>query len=297
MLSIIICSKQENISNALARNIQLTVGIDYEIITIDNSKNQFSIFSAYNEGFRRSRFPNLCFVHEDVYFHTQDWGNKLIKHLSNKQTGIIGLAGGRLITRVPSSWSVFDKSMNIIQSDKSSKDSKKHFTPKNYGEELREVLLLDGVLLAMRREIFGAIKFDESLNGFHAYDLDISLQSLHEGYKNFVAYDFEVEHFSKGYRDKKYFENQILVFKKWQQILPINLNDLSNDEIKQIETKRLKQLLHKMIVRKFKLIEIKNNLNYFAQQTDQNKKFKFNYFTLLHIFFVRLLRCPDVLFK
>lgn len=297
MLSIIICSKQKNISDILAQNIQNTVGVNYEIITIDNSKNQFSIFSAYNEGFRRSKFPNLCFVHEDVYFHTQNWGAKLIEHLSNKQTGIIGLAGGRLITRVPSSWSILDKSMNIIQSDKSSNERLKYFTPSNYNEKLREVLLLDGVLLAMRSDIFGIIKFDESLNGFHAYDLDISFQSLYHGYKNFVAYDFEVEHFSKGYRDKKYFENQILVFRKWQKILPINLNGLPDIKLKQIETKKLKQLLHKMIVRKFTITEIKNNLNYFSQQINQQKKLKFNYLTHIHIFFVRLLRCPDFLFK
>ena len=297
MLSIIICSKQKKISETLEQNIHTTIGVEHEIISIDNSKGLFSIFSAYNEGYRRSNYENLCFVHEDVYFHTQNWGQKLVNYLSNKQTGIVGLAGGRLIPRIPSSWSAHDKSINIIQSDKEGKERIKHFLPNNYNENLREVLLLDGVLLAMRRELFQHIQFDESLGGFHAYDLDISIQSVHKGFKNYVAYDFELEHFSKGYRDKKYFENQISVFKKWQSILPINLTELSNDEIKEFEIKRLKQLFHKMIVRRFTLKEIKSNLSYFSSQLNTTNEFKYNTLTKFHIFMVRLIRCPDFLFK
>lgn len=297
MLSIIICSKQKKISDNLEQNIHSSIGIDYEIISIDNSTNKFSIFSAYNEGYKQSKYPNLCFVHEDVYFHTQDWGKKLIEHLSNKQTGIVGLAGGRLASRIPSSWSAHDKSVNILQSDKTSKERVKHFFPKDYNEKLREVVLLDGVLLAMRRDLFKDIQFDESFKGFHAYDLDISLQSINKGYKNFVAYDFELEHFSKGYRDKKYFENQILVFKKWQNLLPIDLNGLSNKQIEYFEKERLKQLFHKMIVRRFTLKEIKSNLIYFGKQTAIVHKSNYNILTVIHIFIVRLMRCPDFLFK
>ena len=50
MISIIICSRFQSISKELKDNIENTVGVVHEIICIDNSKSQYDIFSAYNEG-------------------------------------------------------------------------------------------------------------------------------------------------------------------------------------------------------------------------------------------------------
>ena len=44
MLSIIICSKFAELSSILTANIHETVGVDYEIIHIDNSQSTHSIF-------------------------------------------------------------------------------------------------------------------------------------------------------------------------------------------------------------------------------------------------------------
>ena len=55
MISIIICSRFQSISKELKDNIENTVGVVHEIICIDNSKSQYNIFSAYNEGVKRSQ--------------------------------------------------------------------------------------------------------------------------------------------------------------------------------------------------------------------------------------------------
>lgn len=52
MLSLIICSRTPRISEELERNIAETIGCEYELVVIDNSKNKYSIFSAYNQGVR-----------------------------------------------------------------------------------------------------------------------------------------------------------------------------------------------------------------------------------------------------
>lgn len=52
MISCIICSRQPDISAELKENIATTVGCEYELVVIDNSKDEYSIFSAYNEGVR-----------------------------------------------------------------------------------------------------------------------------------------------------------------------------------------------------------------------------------------------------
>ena len=55
MISIIICNRAHPINLSLQRNIQDTVGVEYEIVAIDNSRGNYNIFQAYNEGVRRAK--------------------------------------------------------------------------------------------------------------------------------------------------------------------------------------------------------------------------------------------------
>ena len=50
MVSIVICNRSNRISPVLEKNISETIGIEYEVVCIDNSKNQYNIFQAYNIG-------------------------------------------------------------------------------------------------------------------------------------------------------------------------------------------------------------------------------------------------------
>ena len=79
MISIIICSRNLGIDPKLSTNITSTIGCEYELIVIDNSQNKYSIFQAYNIGIEKSTSEIICFVHEDVLFHSKDWGKKLIE--------------------------------------------------------------------------------------------------------------------------------------------------------------------------------------------------------------------------
>ena len=54
MISCVICSRQPDISAELKENIASTIGCEYELIVIDNSKNEHSIYSAYNQGVVKS---------------------------------------------------------------------------------------------------------------------------------------------------------------------------------------------------------------------------------------------------
>ena len=97
MISIIICSKHSQISNELEQNIKTTIGnIPYEIIVIDNSKNNHSIFLAYNKGTEVAKYPYLCFMHEDILFHSSEWGEIIISKLQDS-TGILGVIGSHYI--------------------------------------------------------------------------------------------------------------------------------------------------------------------------------------------------------
>jgi len=298
MLSIIICSKNKTLSKEFVDNINITIGVDYEIIHIDNSENTHSIFSAYNTGFAKSTSPYICFVHEDVFFHSMNWGDSVIAHLQDRKTGIIGLAGVDLVSRVPAAWSgFFSQSKNIIQSDSTGKKQTKIIRlPVDFDQLKRPVIMLDGVFMCMRRELMESMHFDENMKGFHGYDFDISIQSTVKGYVNYVIYDLNLEHFARGRTDGFYYRNLISVFRKWESYLPLFLKDISDNqknEISKIEENNLFRLIKKMIRKGFTSSEIKTEAIHFSKIIGSKNVVGY---LQIRIFLIRLFICPKYLF-
>lgn len=237
MLSLIICSREADISQGLKENIRETIGIQYELIVIDNSKNKYSIFSAYNEGVRRAKYPYLCFMHEDILYHTHDWGGRVINHFKTEKIGIIGVAGGHYLSNTPSTWlSAQINSINILESSWTNGiRTTKHIAELDYLKGLStEVVAVDGVWFCIPKSLFSTISFDETtFNGFHFYDLDICFQARSVGSKVLVISDILIEHFSSGNFNQIWFENSIIFHNKWKNYLPqIAGVDLTNDEIR-----------------------------------------------------------------
>lgn len=248
MISIIICSKNKNTLLNLTSNIQKTIGCKYELVVIDNSQQQYSIFSAYNAGVEKSVMPYLCFVHEDVEFLTDSWGEKLINHLKSPKTGFIGVAGGEAMLRVPFGWPAVNGAYNITHSTLHQNkiiDCKETF-PAGGGLTPIPVVLLDGVFLATTKNLFQKIRFDEHLSGFHGYDLDISLQAIQNGYSNYVVFDIDIKHFSKGKFDRENVEALLKINAKWEKILPVFEHSYTPDLITKVLHKAEKSALKKL---------------------------------------------------
>ena len=75
MISIIICNRVTEVDESILINIKECVGdVVYEVISIDNSKNGYDIFQAYNIGVRKAQYPIICFMHDDILFHSYNWG-------------------------------------------------------------------------------------------------------------------------------------------------------------------------------------------------------------------------------
>ncbi|SEF94605.1 Glycosyltransferase like family protein [Halpernia humi] len=214
MLSIIISSYQKDFYENLVENINETIGeaFLYEILPIWNPK-LMGICAAYNLGAKKSKFENLLFLHEDLIFKTKNWGEKLISHLTQKNTGIIGVAGSSYVPKAPFSWTVAEKYnvVNILQGNKEDANSILLNSTKS---NRNKVFAVDGVFLAVKKEVFNQCKFDEDLlKGFHGYDLDFSL-SVAKQFQNYVIDDILIEHFSKGNLDCEWLQANIKVRQK-----------------------------------------------------------------------------------
>jgi len=214
MISIIICSRTASISDALIKNIDQTIGIAYELVIIDNSNNVYSIFSAYNEGVKRSKYEVLCFMHDDIIFKTNDWGKSVMNRFNAPNLGAIGVAGSPYYAILPGAWwSGGYISQSIYGEQELAYQTKK--------DNALPVVVLDGLWFCVRKSLFSMIRFDDTtFNGFHFYDIDISLQIQQKGYKILSVYDILIQH-SSGKLDTTWLTNALLLQNKWKINLPI----------------------------------------------------------------------------
>lgn len=231
MLSVIICSVNTSALEKVKENITATAGVKHEIIAIDNSAGAYGICAAYNKGAAMASYPFLCFVHEDVAFETNNWGNIVIELLSQKETGLLGIAGGDTISTVPSTWSVsfYSNEINIIQQYKRKDKKAEHVFKTNEAipGKTKKVIAIDGVFMCTRKEIFEELCFDEkTFPGFHGYDIDFSMQ-VGRKYELVVTSDILVRHFSEGNPDKKWMDTILTFRKKWKTHLPVSVHPLT----------------------------------------------------------------------
>lgn len=222
MISIIICSRANTISDRLLHNIQETISVEYELIVIDNSENKYSIFEAYNIGLNKSKNEIICFIHDDINLITKDWGKVLIDIFTkNTNIGLIGIAGAKSKTKMPSAWWDCPQEnlcINIIQHF--SYKEKEHWFRGFEETSLKEVVAVDGVFMAARK--VSTILFNTQLTGFHNYDLNLSFEYLKKGYKVFVTKDILLEHFSIGVLNESWYRSTLDFHKVYENFLPLN---------------------------------------------------------------------------
>tara|TARA_R110002073_G_scaffold336555_1_gene535389 strand:- start:924 stop:1775 length:852 start_codon:yes stop_codon:yes gene_type:complete len=253
MISIIICSRTQIISSDLSDNINKTIGCEYELIVIDNSQNNYSIFQAYNQGIKQSNGNYWCFMHDDILFHTQNWGTKIKEIFSNDaQIGLLGVAGAKLKTKMPSAWwDCPHKFMvtNIIHASVNNK-KEKQYHGFDYGDNV-EVATVDGVFMVIRANEL--IRFDERLMGFHNYDFNLAIQMVKQLLKVVVTNQILIEHSSIGNIDKTWITSALTFDKYHSNMLPLNPSkSLNNKEMKAIEFKNGMLFCEKLIQYQFK---------------------------------------------
>lgn len=244
MISLIICSRQPDIPQSLKDNIAETIGVEYELVIIDNSENRYSIFQAYNEGVRRARYPYLCFMHDDILYHTQDWGEKVIEHFQDEKVGLIGVVGGHYLPDCPTYWHttrcisgrLLDSKGKLWDWDRFSKEVKSI-----------DVVSVDGVWFCIAKKMFDKIGFDEiTFDSFHAYDIDICLQVWKFNHACKVIKDILISHKSWGNYPNAYYNAMQKCYDKWKSFLPfikgIELDEADIEDRKYFANKEFEYL-------------------------------------------------------
>lgn len=230
MISLIICSRDAAALAAVSQNITATIGVPYEVLAIDNSQGKYGICEAYNLGAARAQYELLCFMHEDVAFHTPDWGAIVAEILADHSIGVIGVAGGMHVLNAPSGWwSVYEhQRMQVIQTTPAYPRSLDIINPLQ--EELADVAAVDGLWLCSRKAVWEQHPFDEqTFPAFHFYDLDYCTQ-VFQHLRICVTFRILVEHFSTGSINTGWLLTALQYQRKWQKRLPFGVVELSTTQ-------------------------------------------------------------------
>ncbi len=238
MFSIIVCSIRPAEAEALRLNIKNTIGSDipFEVIAYDNRGTGKGICQVYNECAAKAAYDILCFMHEDVEFKTIGWGKAVADKLSEPDCGVIGFAGNVMKSSAPTGWSSTrgkGDRYTYIQRD----GGKEILSIRNpYKDDFSQVITLDGMCLFMNRKVWENVRFDEdTLKGFHCYDIDVTVGAAAAGYRNWVCHTVLVEHFSMGSYGKDWAEDTLDIHRKWQELLPMSVSPMSDRQKKKLE--------------------------------------------------------------
>lgn len=198
MITFVICSVCPERSADVARNIRSTSGIaEPEIFIHDNREVNWSLCKVYNHYSPKASNDIICYVHEDLYFRTRDWAEKIVSfYRDNPDTGVVGFLGSQIKTKAPSAVGC-DPKYELGSLIQHTADGRvKMYTKKSGPGAFSRVVQIDGLCLIVRKSVHNKYPFDERLfDGFHLYDLDFTVR-IAQYYKNYVCHSVMVEHMS-----------------------------------------------------------------------------------------------------
>jgi glycosyltransferase involved in cell wall biosynthesis len=210
------------IDGAFVEMLKKTSGVSKpEVMPIENN-GEYSLTEIYNKILNKSSNDIVILCHDDIYFDSKNWGQKILNHLKrNSEYGILGLAG---TTNMPKSgrwWEDFSKMKGIVNHEHEGKKWESKYS-ENKGNQLDDVVLVDGLFIVVNKKNIKQ-KFNEDIGGFHFYDVDFSFTNFIQGVKIGVMYDVRVTHKSIGQTNDQWEKNREIFAEKYKDILPIKV--------------------------------------------------------------------------
>ena len=198
-LSVVICSSDARQYAAAAASYKRALeGWPHEMLRIDDAS---SLAEGYNRGASAATGEVLIFSHDDVEILAPDFGVRLARRLD--ECDVLGVAGATRATGPAWSfagWPYLHGS--VIYPEGTGYRVSVYSRTAPLARGLR---VMDGVFLAMRREVALGIGWDaRTCDGFHGYDIDFTLRAAQAGLRLAAATDLGVVHRSYGSFDERW---------------------------------------------------------------------------------------------
>ena len=211
-----------NIDPQFIDHLKNTVGVeDVEIIPYVN-QGEFSLTELYNRGLKESKYDIVIFIHDDIIFNHNHWGQVLLKQFQSTDYGILGIAGTTDLdfendNIAGSWWFVHNRRVGKVKHHVN--DKLWHDVFSNSYQSPVQVVCLDGVFIAVDKKKLQKV-FDERFKGFHYYDVSFTFANHLAGVKVGVFFDIDLVHKSVGNPNQEWHQNKLLFSKIYRDSLP-----------------------------------------------------------------------------
>jgi len=200
-VSIVICSITPAKFEAVCANYRaLLAEVPHEIIGIHDAR---SLCEGYNRGIRRATGDVIILSHDDVAIMNPDFAPRLLARLADHD--LVGVAGTTRL--IGGNW--IDAGWPHLHGQIASRIHQPgRLVTTAYqvrGETVPGVHALDGLFLALRREVCERVQFDErTFDGWHLYDLDFVFSAHLAGLRIAVCNDLCLVHDSFSSYDERW---------------------------------------------------------------------------------------------
>lgn len=219
MISIVYCTREPNPKHS-EHLIKMFGHPKVEILEYVNQGESLTKF--YQKGLDESKYDIVVFLHDDILIETKQAAKKLVKlYDRNPEYGILGVAGTKYLSDTGRWW---EDRRSMYGKVYHTHDGKKWLSSysEDLGSRIEEVVTVDGVFFSVHKK---RIKkgFDQTVNGFHFYDIDFCFRNYLEGVKIGVHTNILINHMSIGQTNDEWENNRQIFAKKYQDNLPVKI--------------------------------------------------------------------------
>jgi hypothetical protein len=210
--------------------IKLSSGLkNIEVIEKINTGDK-SLSQTYNEILNESTTDLVILCHDDIYFETKRWGEKIIKHFQKTNYGILGVAGTTYLPESGQWWEDPTKMVGIVNHEHEGKKWESRYS-EDIGNKIQKTVLVDGLFIALNKSKIKQ-NFDESVKGFHFYDVNFCFNNFLNGVEIGVVFNIRITHKSIGQTNQQWENNRKLFSEDYKEYLPSKIKLKLDDELK-----------------------------------------------------------------
>jgi len=193
-----------------------------------------SLSQVYNEIISESETDIIVLCHDDILFDTNGWYSKIIRHFEKSEYGILGVAG---TTHIPISgmwWEQKGRMVGIVNHEHDGKKWESKYSD-SLGNGIKQTVIVDGLFIALDKTKIKK-NFDESVTGFHMYDVNFCFRNFIENVKIGVITNIRITHKSIGMVNQQWDENRKVFAEKYKDKLPAKVKYKFEDKLKVLIT-------------------------------------------------------------
>lgn len=194
--------------------------LTHVIQKINNGEKSLS--QVYNEILKESHTDIVILCHDDILFEKNYWGKRILEHFEKSpEYGILGVAGTSYLSSNGRWWTIQSEMMGQVHHQHEGRKWLSKYS-ESFGDRIMESVVVDGLFLAVNKKNIKK-NFDESVEGFHFYDINFCFQNFLEGVKIGTVCNVPLTHLSIGMTNDKWEENRTIFAERFKKNLPVKL--------------------------------------------------------------------------